>query len=289
MTKQRDLVIVTGCTKGIGAAIVDELFAQCSQNKESPAVSVLGIARSRILLQQMSEKYGEDNFSYVCGDVTQEQTVQEMCDFVSAKCTTDNGSSEHDTLFLKSVVFNAGVLSPVSTIDASSADIEGWKKLYDVNFFSIVNMTMRLLPIFEQSRAHRKNQSVQNFVFVSSGASTKPYKSWGAYGSSKCALNHFASTLAAEQADNVTESAESSVPLVRSVSVAPGVVDTEMQEDIRYKFDTLMPRDFHNRFTTLHKNKELLPPQIPAKVYARLALNDIPVELNGKYLRYNEV
>ncbi|KAL6940887.1 hypothetical protein ACO0QE_004805 [Hanseniaspora vineae] len=287
MTGLKVLVIVTGCTKGIGAAIVDELFTQNSGSKETSKVFVLGIARSEKLLQEMKQKYGADNFAYVCGDVTQEQTVEEMCKYLSAKCTTHNTSSgSSDCFSLKSVVFNAGVLSPVSAIDDTCADINAWKKLYDVNFFSIVNMTMRLLPIFEASRQANQNVGVQNFIFVSSGASTKPYKSWGAYGSSKSALNHFAATLAAEQAGKATQS---SVSQVRSVSIAPGVVDTEMQNDIRNKFDTVMPRDFHNRFTELHKNKELLPPHVPGKVYARLALNDIPVDLNGKYLRYNEV
>lgn len=58
-------------------------------------------------------------------------------------------------------------------------------------------------------------------VFTSSGASTGAYSTWGAYGASKAAINHFARQLAVEE------------PKVISIAVRPGVVDTDMQRQIR--------------------------------------------------------
>ena len=63
---------------------------------------------------------------------------------------------------------------------------------------------------------------------LSSGASVKPYNGWSAYGCSKAALNHFAMDIASEEPSDK----------VRAVCIAPGVVDTQMQKDIR---ETLGP------------------------------------------------
>lgn len=90
-------------------------------------------------------------------------------------------------------------------------------------------------------------------------------------------MNHFASTIASEE------------PLVSAISVAPGVVRTQMQVDIREKFGPEgMTKEALQRFVDLHENDQLLPPSVPAKIYAGLASRGIPAELNGSYLRYND-
>lgn len=61
-----------------------------------------------------------------------------------------------------------------------------------------------------------------DIVHISSGAGRKHYPAWSVYGSTKAALDHHALTLAAEQHENL-----------RIVSIAPGVIDTEMQANIR--------------------------------------------------------
>ena len=76
---------------------------------------------------------------------------------------------------------------------------------------------------------------------------------------------------------------------VRTVCIAPGVVDTQMQKDIR---ETLGPQGMKpealERFTQLYKTSSLLDPKVPATVLAQLALKGIPDALNGQYLRYND-
>lgn len=58
-------------------------------------------------------------------------------------------------------------------------------------------------------------------ILTSSGAATHGYSTWCAYGSSKAALNHLAFTLKIEEPDIIT------------VAIRPGVVDTEMQRELR--------------------------------------------------------
>ncbi len=97
------------------------------------------------------------------------------------------------------------------------------------------------------------------------------YHGWGAYGASKAALNHLALTLSVEEPD------------VTSISVRPGVVDTEMQRDVREKhFETMQETDVA-KFHTLHRDGKLLRPDQPGNVMAKLVLNGSNA-LSGKFL-----
>lgn len=109
-------------------------------------------------------------------------------------------------------------------------------------------------------------------IFVSSGASTSATMGWGFYGSSKAAINHLAMTLGKEEPDVV------------SVSVRPGMVDTDMQVLLRENYvEALGPKD-SQRFIDAHKEGKLLPPEKPGNVIARLVM-DAPAGLSGRYVR----
>lgn len=68
----------------------------------------------------------------------------------------------------------------------------------------------------------------------------------------------------------------------------PGVVDTEMQQDIREKFGSNMSKEGLQRFIDLHEKKQLVPPEEPGRVFANLALKGWSADLNGQFLRYND-
>lgn len=264
------VVLVTGASKGIGRAIVDVL---CSSGDD---IKVLGIARSVDDLEALKTKH-QGKFDYLCADITDTAAI---VGYVK-KINKDYGS-------LDAVIANAGVLAPVQSV--ARADVMQWKQLFDVNFFSIVSLVSELLPSLKKS-------SQGDVILVSSGASVKPYVcdkhhnrfakeittnnqkqyAWGAYGASKAALNQFAQTLALEE------------PQIKTVALAPGVVNTQMQDAIR---DELGPPNMTpealKRFTDLREKNELLEPEIPATIYANLALHGIPATINGKYLRYND-
>lgn len=69
-----------------------------------------------------------------------------------------------------------------------------------------------------------------------------------------------------------------------SVSVRPGVVDTDMQRDIREKHSTFMDTHDATKFASLKSEGKLLKPEQPGHVIAKLAV-DAPKELSGKFLR----
>ena len=109
-------------------------------------------------------------------------------------------------------------------------------------------------------------------VFTSSGAALNAYSSWGSYGSSKAAMNHLAKTLTSEEPDIV------------AVAIRPGTVDTDMQSSLRNEYAEFMDPEDKARFANLKKNGQLLSPDQPGNVMARLVLR-APDNLRGQFLR----
>lgn len=107
---------------------------------------------------------------------------------------------------------------------------------------------------------------------TSSGASVRAPGTWGAYGAGKAAMNSFGSTLAAEEPD------------ITTLCIAPGMVDTDMQKELRDVHLSSMKAEDAARFYDAHRGGTLLKPEQPGNVMARLVL-DPPKELSGKYLR----
>ena len=86
-------------------------------------------------------------------------------------------------------------------------------------------------------------------------------------------MNHLALTLSVEE------------PEVTTVSIRPGVVDTDMQREVRTVYASSMVEKDAARFNSLHKEGGLLKPEQPGNVMARLVLS-APNGLSGKFLRY---
>ncbi|EGV61408.1 oxidoreductase [Yamadazyma tenuis] len=244
------VLILTGASTGIGASIASIYLSR-------PDTCLVAVARSEDKLQELVETYGSDRVAFVAGSVSEDQVIRQSVELAVSKFGR-----------VDSVIANAGVLDPVQTID--NADIDAWKQAFDVNFFSVVNLAKYVIPELRKTRG--------SFIGVSSGASVGATNGWGCYGATKAALNHLVLTIAEQEASSQ----------VTSLSVAPGVVDTSMQLDIREKHKSAMKPESHRRFTKLHEEQKLLHPDVPATVYVNLALNGWDSTINGKYLRYND-
>ena len=109
-------------------------------------------------------------------------------------------------------------------------------------------------------------------MLTSSGASLKGYTSWGAYGSSKAAANSLIQHLAAEE------------PLITSVAIGPGRVDTDMQAEIRSTGGAVMDPKDYNGFVSAHEEGILNPPEKPGEVIAKLSVDGQP-DVSGKYFK----
>jgi len=99
-------------------------------------------------------------------------------------------------------------------------------------------------------RAVAKGSAPADLVFISSGAASSVYEGWTSYGAGKAAVDQWVRTAGAEQ--------ERRGGRCRVLSVAPGVVATEMQEQIR-----TMPGDAFpevDKFVELHREGVLRDP-----------------------------
>lgn len=112
-------------------------------------------------------------------------------------------------------------------------------------------------------------------MLTSSGASVTAYQGWGAYGSSKAVLNHLALTLSVEE------------PGITTISIRPGVVDTDMQREIREVHHEAMSSKDREKFAGLKEKGTLLKPEQPGHVIAKLAVGG-GKELSGKFLTWND-
>lgn len=93
-----------------------------------------------------------------------------------------------------------------------------------------------------------------DLVMISSGAANSVYPGWSSYGAGKAALNHWVRNVGAEQSERGS---------VRVTAIAPGVVATAMQEQIRQTSEHDFPRV--GRFHALNAEGDLIAPEDAAK------------------------
>jgi NAD(P)-dependent dehydrogenase (short-subunit alcohol dehydrogenase family) len=109
-------------------------------------------------------------------------------------------------------------------------------------------------------------------VITSSGAAVHSYSGWGPYCASKAALRSIGETLGLEERT------------ITTVSVRPGVVDTEMQRELREQHLSVLDEVDQMKFGSLKKDGKLLRPEQPGNVIARLSV-EASKDLSGKLLR----
>ncbi|KAE8351942.1 hypothetical protein BDV28DRAFT_136045 [Aspergillus coremiiformis] len=240
-------IIVTGASRGIGLAIAKYLLTSPQSH------NVVLIARSVEPLQKLKEEYTKQ-VEVLNGDLVDLSIGQKAVDLALQSFGRLDG-----------MVLNHGVLGQVGKI--AQADPEQWKHAFDVNFISFVAFIKAGLPALRESKG--------TIIFTSSGAAVSAYRGWGLYGVTKAAINHLALSLGEEESD------------VTTIAVRPGMVDTEMQRELREDHATTLEPQMHSKFTTVHKEGKLLKPEQPGHVMAKLVLG-APKELSGKFLTWND-
>jgi benzil reductase ((S)-benzoin forming) len=115
-------------------------------------------------------------------------------------------------------------------------------------------------------RALRDSRAAATLLFIGSGASTSVYEGWSGYCAGKAAVDHWTRVVGAEQDRRGGRR--------RVLCVAPGVVATAMQDEIR---DTA-ERDFPAvaRFHELHDEGALRAPRDVARELWALVGGDLP-------------
>ena len=73
-------------------------------------------------------------------------------------------------------------------------------------------------------------------------------------------------------------------PALTAICIRPGVVNTQMQVDLRSQhFPKMLPENV-KKFASMHEKGTMLKPEQPGNVMARLVLN-APRTLSGKFIQ----
>ena len=181
------VAIVTGGGSGIGRSIT-VLFA-----KEGADVVIIG--RNEEALKETC-KLNEKKISYVVGDITKEENIKKLLDYVTKKFGK-----------LDILVNNAGI-----SIDKSikELNISEYDKTFDLDVRAVVNMTINCLPLLIKSKGNILNNS--------SICSTHCVAKMSMYSGAKAAINNFTRCWAIELAKDG----------VRVNAIAPGAIETDI-------------------------------------------------------------
>ncbi|PFH52795.1 hypothetical protein AMATHDRAFT_188943 [Amanita thiersii Skay4041] len=244
----------------------------------------IGLAVTRILLQKFNaiviglsrsqppDKFSADSFFFVECDITDETALTNAIERVKS-------THQH----IDGLVLSAGTLHPLCRI-ADTTPLSEWKTHFDLAFFSLVTAVKAALPALRNSDLGGK------IIFLSSGAAIKGTAGWGPYNASKAAMNSLCRTLAEEE------------PLVVSVAVRPGMVDTDvservcettqafirpqMQACLRATGESHMDKASYDLFIGAYNEGKLIRPEDCGHVVASLALN-APQSLSGEFLSWD--
>lgn len=241
-------IIVTGASRGLGAATARLAAAY--------GASVVLNARSSGALEALATEIrqagGEAFVS--AGDISQ----FEVCRRIVADAM--EGFSRIDA-----IINNGGVIEPIAPI--ARADPQEWLHNWQVNALGAVMLVQQALPHLRQVSGRVIN--------VSSGAAMRAIPGWGAYSLAKIAIQHFTAILAIEE------------PSITAIAVRPGVIDTEMQRTIRERGASGMPAAEYDKFAQRYKQGMLLPPELPGRAVARIALS-APHEWSGESMNWDD-
>lgn len=235
------LIVISGSSRGLGLALVQQLANETTL--------LIGISRSNHSeLAAFCHQSGAA-YQHISADLARVQGVEQACSALQQIL------DEHTDLAHYWLINNAGTVAPMAQ-SHQLKDPHAITLALQLNIGSLMSLTATFLT--HTPSAESTDKRVLN---ISSGAGRSAVTGWGVYGATKAAVDYFTQTLAIEH------------PKVRVAALAPGVIDTDMQADIRAIDTELFPN--RERFIELHKNQQLSSATYTAEQIAHyLANND---------------
>ncbi|SHL55527.1 NADP-dependent 3-hydroxy acid dehydrogenase YdfG [Roseovarius marisflavi] len=194
MSMQGKCVLITGASKGIGAATA-RVFAAAGAN-------VALVARNGDAIAEIAGEIGTRAIAIPC-DVSRYWEVEAAV----AACHTAFGR-------LDVLIGNAGVIDPITSL--STADPDSWGHAIDVNLKGVFNGMRAALP-------GMLAQGSGTIITISSGAAHNALDGWSAYCASKAGAAMLTQSADLENRDKG----------IRVMGLSPGTVATDMQREIK--------------------------------------------------------
>lgn len=189
---------ITGTSRGIGKAFAEHLL-------ENPANNVIGISRQRSI--------EHPNYRHFHLDLTDAGAIADFKFELHSK---------PQKIYL---INNAGDLGSIKPIGKLSADTI--IKNYTLNLIAPSVLTNAFIDCYNSTDAEKV------IVNISSGAGKNPIDGWAVYCASKAGVDMFSKVVDAEQKIRAEHPLENIHKGFKIFSIAPGVVNTKMQTDIR--------------------------------------------------------
>ncbi len=184
------IALVTGANKGLGLETARQLASE--------GVTVLMASRNREKGTAAVQKLKEEGLSveFVQLEVTSESEVDALVKYI------DDTYGKLDVLVNNAGIMHGGEPTGVNTAEIVKAEV--LRETFDVNFFSLVSLTQKMLPLLRKSETGKiinvssilGSNTVQSDE-TSPWSGIKPF----AYNASKSALNSFTVHLAAALKD----------------------------------------------------------------------------------------
>ncbi|KAA0912697.1 SDR family oxidoreductase [Aquicoccus porphyridii] len=209
--------LITGASRGIGEAAA-RLFAD-------EGAQVVLAARTETDIARIAEDIGPKARAVAC-DVSRFADVQAAVDLA----VRDFGG-------LDILIGNAGVIEPISPLDAS--DPEGWGHAIDINLKGVYHGMRAAMPVMEKAGGG-------TIITISSGAAHSPLEGWSHYCASKAGAAMLTRVAHLEGAGKG----------LRIMGLSPGTVATQMQREI--KASGINP-------VSMMEWDDHIPPEWPAK------------------------
>lgn len=227
---------ITGTSRGLGKAFAEHLL-------ETPDNKVIGISRQKTI--------EHPNYNHFYIDLTDPQAVSNF------KFELHSNAKK---IFL---INNAGALGFIKPIGKLNADTI--IKNYTLNLIAPSILTNAFIACYNTTDAEKI------IVNISSGAGKNPIDGWAFYCASKAGLDMFSRVVDSEQKIRSTQPQESIHKGFKIFSIAPGVVDTEMQMEIR----KASKEDFSriDDFIQYKTGNQLASPQIVSQKYIKVLNN----------------
>ena len=191
---QGKVVVITGASRGIGAAAVRAFSAA--------GAKVAALARSESQVAELAAELGPNVMALGC----------DVADWGSVRAATGAVTAHFGRLDV--LVNNAGVIDPIARL--ADADVTAWSQSIDVNLKGVFHGMKAVLPVM-------RAQGSGTIITVSSGAATNPLEGWSAYCAGK------AGALMLTRAAHLEEGAHG----IRILGLSPGTVATDMQLKIK--------------------------------------------------------
>ena len=239
----RHLFILTGASRGMGLAMARQLLASehvllCIARRTNDELDALAETKGALLVQ-WSQDLAESL-----------EAAQRLHEWLS--------DSEPQSLASCTLINNAGMLPQIAPLDRLDA-LELAASLR-VNLEAPMLLTSAFLRATSAWSAQRK------VLCISSGLGRRAMAAQAPYCTAKAGLDHFARCIALEQATLGDRGA-------KICSLAPGVIDTDMQTQLRDADEALFAD--RDSFVGLKSQNKLASPEAAAsRVLGYLALDD---------------